>query len=145
MNTRATSFGRLQNVEHLEVQAKRDQMVAEAWRLQASLGRSSLDFSKCNSVEETQWVRLGGNVQILRALKRGEGDEARAAFSALLAAAPPTGLTSFGGNPELTKQATEPAAPADRAILEALGLDPDLAGCSSESEMRAALAARKGK
>ena len=45
MSDRAVGFNRLQNFGVLERRGGRDMIVAEGWRLQALLGRSSLDFS----------------------------------------------------------------------------------------------------
>ena len=145
MSDRAVGLNRLQYVGALERKAGRDMIVAEGWRLQALLGRSSLDFSKCNTVAETNWVRLGGNVATLRLMQFGTLDESVTVLTELRAAAGVTapavdGLTALAA----AKRDAENPSGIEHS-LASLGLDPDLAKAKDEHEARTIIEAKRGR
>jgi hypothetical protein len=156
MDNGGTGFNRLQNVEHLERKAVRDSIIAQAWDALTSLGRPDAGNSKANTVEECSWCALGGDVPALRALKFGTIEEAtqvlgdlkaeQARLNPVVARSAPRPTAD---DPDILAAARRSAAPAltPESIqgLRSLGLNPDLAHCKSESEMREVIAARKGK
>lgn len=102
------------------------------------------DLSKCASVPEVEWVKLGGDVEVYRTLTLGEEDAAGEALSSLEMRL--TGKVSMTTPRREAPETTRFASVDDevRDVLVRLGLDPDLASASTETEARAIIA-RKGK
>jgi len=102
------------------------------------------DFSKCASVPEVEWAKLGGDVEVYRQLTAEDEDVSTVALSALEKEF--TGKVSLTTPRRVTESERQESIDDEiRSVLVKLGLDPDLAGASTETEARAIYAAKKGK